>query len=188
MESRCKRRCSDVVSYTWVLYEAHIQRTSDSATQWQRRQDLGKLISTPLNSSSIVIKEDTLRSGQRYRLEVSVQTSNHVSATSAREIATATAPSGGNCTVTPSTGISLETEFNFSCDNWKSDAKPLTYQFQYQLENGLFSIIYHGTNESIISRLLTGNSSNMFAVKLVVVVADTNGASTPDILLHVQVY
>ena len=54
---------------------------------------------------------------------------------------TAIPPRGGDCSITPPSGISLETNFSLSCSNWESDNTPLSYQFQYRLENGLYNVI-----------------------------------------------
>jgi len=40
-----------------------------------------------------------------------------------------TAPTGGNCTVSPLTGVSTQTMFKVSCSGWNDDDGVLTYQF-----------------------------------------------------------
>jgi len=141
------------------------------------------ITTTPPDSSSIVIKEDSLEGGKNYRLVLFVQTTDGTPGMSAQDISTASPPTGGTCSITPSRGIALETDFNLTCSDWKSDSTPLSYQFQYQLENGLYSMIYHGLNSTVISWLPPGKH----AVKLIVIVIDRFGASAPAINLSVQV-
>ena len=110
-----------------------------------------KLItSTPLDSSSIVIKEDSRDGEKYYRLAVFVQTTDGQQGMSAHDISTASSPTGETCFITPSRGIALKTDFNLTCCDWKSDSTLLSYHFQYQLEDGPCNIIYHGLNSTVI--------------------------------------
>lgn len=40
-----------------------------------------------------------------------------------------TAPEGGSCTVSPLTGVSMQTLFTISCTDWNDVDGVLTYQF-----------------------------------------------------------
>ena len=106
---------------------------------------------------------------------------------SAYDFSTALPPEGGTCTIEPSSGISLRTYFNLSCSGWTSSNTPLSYQFQYQLYNGLTSVVYHAINTSIVSRLPSGNKSNNFTLDFTVIVTDSYGASTQFLNLSAQV-
>ncbi|XP_022787369.1 polycystic kidney disease protein 1-like 2 [Stylophora pistillata] len=105
----------------------------------------------------------------------------------AYDISTTSAPTGGTCTIAPSSGISLETDFKLTCSNWRSDSIPLSYQFQYQLENGLYSMLFHGYNNTVSSWLPPGNLSENFNVKVKVIITDDVGASASVANLSVQV-
>ena len=110
-----------------------------------------KLITTtPLDSSSIVIKEDSIDGEKYYRLAVFVQTTDGQQGMSAHDISTASPPTGGTCFITPSRGIALKTDFKLTCYDWKSDSTLLSSHFQYQLEDGPYSIIYHGLKSTVI--------------------------------------
>ena len=183
IQSQCYGpQCSKISSYQWKLYKQY-PSASNNDFGWRKIQDLQLIITTPLNSSSITIKEDSLDGGKNYWLAVFVQTTDGTPGMSVHNISTASPPTGGTCYITPSSGISLKTDFNLSCGDWKSDSTPLTYQFQYQLENGLSSMIYHGLNNTFISWLPPGKH----AVKFIVIVTDKYGASSPAINLSVQV-
>lgn len=187
MQSQCEgSQCTKINSYEWILYERN-QTASNTGIVWQKREDLQLLASTPLNSKDIVISENTLEKGKDYRLVLFVQTTDGLPGMGAYDMSTASPPTGGTCSITPPSGISLKTDFNLSCSDWDSDVTPLTYQFQYQLDNGLYSVIYHGLNNSVISRLPTGNQSDNYEVKFLVTVTDKYGASAPAVGLSVRV-
>ena len=183
IQSQCHGpQCLKISSYQWILYQQYLSSTNND-TVWRKIQDLKPITTTPLDSSSIVVKEDSLVGGKNYRLVLFVQTTDGPSGMSAHDISTASPPTGGTCSITPSRGIALKTDFNLTCSDWKSDSTPLSYQFQYQLDNGLYSMIYHGFNSTVISWLPPGKQ----AIMLIVIVTDRYGASAPAINLLVQV-
>ena len=101
---------------------------------------------------------------------------------------TAILPTGGECSITPPSGISLKTDFNLCCSNWESDNTPLSYKFQYRLENGLYNVLYHGVNNNInTSWIPPGNNADNFTVKLNATVTDRFGNSASPVSLTVQV-
>ena len=183
IQSQCRGpQCAKISSYQWILYQQYLSARNND-TVWRKIQHLQLITTTPLDSSSIVIKQDSLEGGNNYRLALFVQTVDGPSGMSAHDISTASSPTGGTCSITPSRGIALKTDFNLTCSDWKSDSNPLSYQFQYQLENGLYSMIYHGLNSTVISWLPPGKH----AVKLIAIVTDRYGASAPAINLTAQV-
>ena len=101
---------------------------------------------------------------------------------------TAIPPRGGDCSITPPSGISLETNFSLSCSNWESDNTPLSYQFQYRLENGLYNVLYRGVNNNITTSWIPpGISTDNFTVKVIATVTDDFGISASPVSLKVQV-
>lgn len=183
IQSQCRGpQCTKISSYQWILYQQYLSARNND-TVWRKIQYLQFITTTPLDSSSIVIKQDSLEGGNSYRLALFVHTIDGPSGMSAHDISTASPPTGGSCSITPSRGIALKTDFNLTCSDWKSDSNPLSYQFQYQLDNGLYGIIYHGLNSTVITWLPAGKH----AVKFTVIVTDRYGASAPAINLTVQV-
>ena len=148
---------------------------------------LQSITTTPLNSSDIAIKENSLDGRKNYRLELFVGTKDGIQGLCTYDIVTATPPSGGRCVIIPSRGISLETDFNLSCSDWVSEATPLTYHFQYRLDNGLYSMVYYGVNKTVISWLSPGNRSHNYKVEFLATVTNSDGASAPTVNLSVQV-
>ena len=101
---------------------------------------------------------------------------------------TAVPPRGGDCSITPPSGISLETNFSLSCSNWESDNTPLSYQFQYRLENGLYNVLYRGANNNITTSWIPpGISTDNFTVKVIATVTYNCGISASPVSLKVQV-
>ena len=145
------------------------------------------IATTPLDSSSIVIKEHSLYGGKYYRLAVIVQTMDGQQGMSARDISVASPPTGGTCSITPSNGTSLMTVFKLSCSDWESDSNSLSYRFQYQIQNGLHGLLYDGSNSSVSSWLPSGNLSWNYTVKVNVTVTNDYGVSAPTVQLSVQV-
>lgn len=183
IQSQCHgSQCTRISSYQWILYQQYLSARNND-TVWRKIQYLQFITTTPLDSSSIVIKQDSLEGGNNYRLALFVHTIDGPSGMSAHDISTASPPTGGSCSINPSRGIALKTDFNLTCSDWKSDSNPLSYQFQYQLDNGLYGIIYHGLNSTVITWLPAGKH----AVKFIVIVTDRYGASAPAINLTVQV-
>ena len=182
VQSQCQgSQCSKIHSYEWILYE------QQSSNFWQRKQALNLITNIPFGSRSLVIKGGSLSGGRKYRLALFVTTTDGLFGMSAYEIHTASPPKEGTCSITPSNGFSLKTEFNLSCSDFKSYNTPPFYQFQYRLENGLYSMLYDGVNNTVISWLPPGNAPENYTLKVVVTVTDTLGASAPVINLSVQV-
>lgn len=163
------------------------QRDKSNPTVWKQSNDLHLMTSTPLNSSKIVIKENSLNSGMNYRLAILVTSENSFAGISAYDILTSSPPVGGTCSIEPSSGIALRTYFTLSCSGWTSSSTPLSYQFQLQPFHGLTSVVYHGLNTSVESLLPSGDLSQDFTLKLNVTVIDSNGASATYANLSVQV-
>ena len=178
--------CSDITSWDWILYEKD-QSFSNRSMKWRKRSDLKSIASTPLNSSVIVIKENTLVGGRNYRLAVFVGTAEGLSGMSAYDMKTTLIPTGGECSIVPASGNSLATYFNLSCSGWKTHSAPLSYQFQYKLQHSLSSVIYHGLNNSITSQLPPGDLSHNFTLNFTATVTDKDGASIRVVNLSVQV-
>ena len=187
IQSQCYgAQCSNISSYQWILYKQYPSATNNGIV-WRKIQDLQLIATTPLNSNSIVIKEGSLVGKKYYRLVVFVHTMDGQQGMSAHDISTSSPPSRGTCSITPSNGTSLKTVFNLSCSDWKSDRSPLSYRFQYRLQNGLHGLLYDGSSNCVSSWLPSGNLSWNYTVKVNVTVTTKNGVSAPTVHLSVQV-
>ena len=74
---------------------------------------------TKLNNTGIVIKQNELKKGLRYRLQVTVSPKRgQAVGQSTYEFRTNAPPHSGRCTVSPTTGEALKTKFTISCKGW----------------------------------------------------------------------
>ena len=81
-----------------------------------------------------------------------------------------------------------KTDFNLRCRDWESDNTPLSYQFQYRLEDGLYDVLHRGVNNNIsTSSIPPGHSTDNFTVKVIATVTDNFGISASPVTLTVQV-
>ena len=186
IKSQCRGlQCSKISSYKWRLYQ-HFKR--NTSFLWQRKHNLRLVTSTPLNSSDIVIKGGSLTGGNKYRLALFITITDGLRGMDAYDFSTARPHTGGNCSITPPSGISLKTDFNLRCSNWESDNTPLSYQFQYRLEDGLYDLLHRGVNNNISTSLIPpGNSTDNFTVKVIATVTDNFEISASPVTLRVQV-
>ena len=186
IKSQCRGlQCSKISSYEWRLYQQFKRNTSFT---WQRKHNLRLVTSTPLNSSDIVIKGGSLTGGNKYRLALFITITDGLRGMNAYDFSTARPPTGGNCSITPSSGISLKTDFILTCSNWESDNTPLSYLFQYRLKDSLYNVLYRGVNKTIsTSWIPPGNNTYNFTVKVIATVTDNFGIFTSPISLTVQV-
>ncbi|XP_027058239.1 sperm receptor for egg jelly-like, partial [Pocillopora damicornis] len=186
IKSQCRGlQCSKILSYEWRLYQQFKRNTSFT---WQRKHNLRLITSTPLSSSDIVIKGGSLTGGNTYRLALFITITDGLRGMNAYDFSTARPPTGGNCSITPPSGISLKTDFNLRCSNWESDNTPLSYQFQYRLEDGLYDVLHRGVNNNIsTSSIPPGHSTDNFTVKVIATVTDNFGISASPVTLTVQI-
>ena len=86
-------------------------------------------------------------------------------------------PYGGNCFVSPSTGISFLTEFTFYVSDWKSPSFPLFYKIRYLDKNNIPIDISNGgfIGDKFISNKLP--VANNFILEII----DNQGISTKSI-------
>ena len=177
-------QCANIKSYQWILY-----KKESSRSMWVRRKrsDFQLMAATPLNSRAIVIKNNSLGAGENYTLVVVVRAADGLKGMSVYDISTSSPPTSGNCSVEPASGTSLATNFTLKCNGWERENRPLSYKFQIKLHNGLRSFFYQGLNNSVISFLPSGDSSENYALNVSFIVTDKDGASAPAVIFPVQV-
>jgi len=83
----------------------------------------------------------------------------------------ARSPYGGNCLVSPLTGISLSTNFVFNISGWETNTKPMIYKIKYLNEDNLYTDLTNGGFSE------SSWKSNMIPVcnNFIVEVTDSNG-------------
>ena len=135
----------------------------------------------------MVIEKNSLGAGENYTLVVFVKAADGLKGMSLHGISTSLPPTSGNCSVEPASGTSLVTNFTLKCDGWESENGPLSYRFLVNLQNSLTSSFYHGLNNSVISFLPSGVSSENYELNVTLTVTDKDGASAPAVIFPVQV-
>jgi len=78
-------------------------------------------------------------------------------------------PYGGSCIVTPSFGISLETNFTFIIENWISSSFPLIYSLKYSNNENILIDITNGgffSNTYITNKIPVGYSINLYVTDI----------------------
>ena len=80
--------------------------------------------------------------------------------------------------MTPQSGITLVTEFSFSCVNWQDDDLPMHYEFIYFTNSDLLNVVYKGSQPSQHTKLPLGEREKNFTMDFRVRVADMFGAFT----------
>lgn len=186
VQSRCQGlQCSKISSHEWILYQ---ETKRNSSTVWSRKQNLHLIASTLLNLSDIVIQGGSLPGGNKYRLVLFVVTTQGLPGMSAYDFSTGLPPSEGKCSISPTNGTSLKTYFYLNCSSWKSESTPLSYQFQYRLENGLYNVLYRGVNSTVVTSWIPpGNNADNYNLKVICTVTDSFGISASPISLTVKV-
>ena len=88
----------------------------------------------------------------------------------------------GTCSVTPSSGIALSTNFTFSCEGWSDPESPLTYKF-FHGNNQSKALFYYRTIASGVSIshsdwLPSGEESNNYTLPVSMEIRDAMGSSS----------
>lgn len=68
-------------------------------------------------------------------------------------------PSGGSVTLSPSSGIAYQTQFNISVKLWKSSNMPIKYQYCYINANGAIVPLSSKTTDTSFSTYLPALAS-----------------------------
>ena len=86
---------------------------------------------SPAISSSLVIAPNSLRPGVSYTFQLTLKSADSSGQISSSQTSFSVnqVPNGGSCSISPLTGVTLQTIFTFTCQNW-ADAQanlPLSY-------------------------------------------------------------
>ena len=114
----CTGQACNTAKYQWQLFT--VNSNGDELSETPLTRDMTE---TDLDLPGIIIKKNQLAPlGQNwfYRLEVSVSQDDGPSGNAAYQFRMNDAPRHGNCTVTPTNGEALKTEFVFICTNWEA--------------------------------------------------------------------
>ena len=119
LKGSCKTSCSE---YQWSIYDSNGNLLAGN--QWEAENPS---LPAGLNTESLVVYRSFFSPGT-YRIELSAITGS-ISGRATKSLYISFPPTGGQCTVLPTTGAALIDTFTCSCQYWISSARPLFYVF-----------------------------------------------------------
>ena len=129
----CTGQACNTGKYEWQLFT--VNSNGDEVSEISLTRGMTE---TDLDLPGIIIKGNRLAQQDPhlfYRLQVSVSQDVGPSGIAAYHFRINPPPSDGDCTVTPTNGEALKTEFRFICTNWK--ARPINYSLVIGLLSNL---------------------------------------------------
>ncbi|CAN7997068.1 unnamed protein product, partial [Ixodes hexagonus] len=131
-----------------------------------------------------------LRIGSTYLAQLSIfqKGTSTLLGETMQQLDVAVGPLNGRCTVTPVSGVALETLFRLHCMEWQGARPPYIYELSYSLTpDGPDRIVYNGFRRSVYFWLPPGWRSQRGIVFLKVVVRDSIGVGTRVCSLETEV-
>ena len=175
--------CGGTLSYKWSLFQ---DKSNASKMQWIEVPEMQQLISTRLSSPTLVTYPRILAPGVLYKFVLTVQRQGRHPGYSEYHVTTNSPPVEGTCDVSPASGVTLTTEFTFTCTDWQDSNLPLHYEFIYFTNNDLLNVVHHGVQTSKQTNLPAGYEANNFILDFRVRVTDMLGTFT-EVKIPVQV-
>ena len=124
--------CDIIIKYDWLLFKFKVSSTTD----WMIVPNLEDRILTDINSPNLVIPGDKqlLEENTKYKIRVVVTLTTGFTYAEEITFITNSPPrildGRGGCSVTPTEGLVLTTEFEISCSGWSDEDLPLNYEFR----------------------------------------------------------
>ena len=177
--------CGSTLAYHWSLFK-FTNSSFSNETQWVAIPKIEQLIRTRMPSSTLVTYPGILAPDMLYKFVLTAKRPGGYPGYSEYQVTTNSPPSGGNCHVHPQSGITLVTEFTFTCANWQDTDLPLQYEFIYFTNGDLLNVVYKGHKNSKDTKLPVGEKTNDFTIDFRARVADMFGAFT-EVKVPVQV-
>lgn len=176
--------CKGTLTYIWSIFKG--TNNTSNETQWVEVSEIQELISTRLSSTTLVTYPRVLTPNARYKFVLTAKRQGGHLGYSEYQLTTNSPPAGGTCSVNLPSGVTLTTEFTFTCTDWQDTDLPLQYEFVYFTDNNLLNVVYKGVQSSKETKLPAGEKTNNFTIDFRVRVADMFGAFT-EVMTPVQV-
>lgn len=178
LETECKGiSCKTVKSYFWTLY-------IKQGDKWVVVQNLERMASTDLSGPSIVLTGTNpgLRQASSYKMRAQAFLRDGSSESEYYEFLTNEPPHRidglvQGCSINPSAGEAVVTEFNIKCGGYFDVHQPLTYDFSYLAASGEVQF-QSGPSANASVRLPLGNPDANHSIIVDVFVKDSYGAAT----------
>ncbi|XP_070577710.1 polycystin-1-like protein 2 [Ptychodera flava] len=143
-----------------------------------------RFTSTGVRGPFISINGGRLGDGYTYKLSVNLTDDKSGYGGDTWRFVTNAPPTSGNCSVTPETGYTLDTEFTVQCENWVDDHMPIRYLF-FSKPKGpgtLKSLLFSGKRESTPPFLLSvGKEAFNYEVDIIVDIVDSYNSATTEV-------
>ncbi|PFX34823.1 Polycystic kidney disease protein 1-like 2 [Stylophora pistillata] len=168
--------CHGNLIFKWTVFKDLIN--SSNSSHWTEVLEIQELIRTRVSSKSLVIRPGVLTPNTRYKFILTAQRPGGYHGYSEYHVTSNSPPVGGVCNVSPTSGVSLITEFTFKCFYWQDLGVQLQYEFIYLTNNNLLNVAYKGVKTSIITKLPAGEKKNNFSIDFRVRVTNMVGVFT----------
>ncbi|CAH1789073.1 unnamed protein product [Owenia fusiformis] len=104
---------------------------------------------TGVNNKILVLNTGELKQNKTHILELTI-TKGELQGKAKTYFKVNPSPYWGQCVIEPIEGIELDTQFHITCNEWKDENVPLTYEVSYSLsENKAKDLVYQGLNSRI---------------------------------------
>jgi len=120
---------------------------------------------TSLENSILVVAANALTPGQTYTFSLTAENRYGKTSTSYANVTAANPPSNGSLAVTPESGTTLSTSFEFLTSGWTDDPEsyPLSFQFVYFLSTGAETRL---ESASSLAYLVNGDACKNYTLPL----------------------
>ena len=168
--------CHGNLTFKWTVLK--YLNNSSNGSQWTEVLEIRDLISTRVSSKSLVTRPGLLTPDTRYKFILTAQRPGGNRGYSEYHVTSNSPPVGGVCNVSPTSGVTLTTEFTFMCMNWRDPDLQLQYEFIYFTYDNLLNVAYKGVKTIVTTKLRAGVKKNNFTIDFRVRVTDILGAYT----------
>ena len=134
-------RCPKSLKYHWSLLK---NDGNYSHPNWTFQKHFESLLSTKADSKNLVIKGKKLATGSSYKVKVDVQSSNGSRGWAAYQFDTLAVPTGGECHGTQLDKEDVGSWVNITCQGWRDENMPLSYEFFQDVEDGEIDMLSYG--------------------------------------------
>ena len=168
--------CHGNLIFKWKVLK--VVNDSSNSSQWTEVLKIQELIITRVSSKSLVTRPGVLTPDTRYKFILTAQRPGGYRGYSEYHVTSNSPPVGGVCNVSPTSGVTLTTEFTFTCVNWQDSDLQLQYEYVYLTDNNLLNLAHKGVKTSVTTQLPAGDKKNNFTIDFRVRVANMLGVFT----------
>ena len=166
--------CHGNLIFKWTVLKD--LNNSSNSSQWTEISEIQELIRTRVSSKSFVTKPGVLTPDTRYKFVLTAQRLGGYCGYSEYLVTSNRPPVGGVCSVSPASGVTLITEFIFTCMKWQDPDLQLQYEFIYFTKDNLLIVAFKGVKTSVTTKLPAGDRKNNFTIDFRVRVTNMVGA------------